>query len=129
MNATGDPSGGRLRAEVLLVVALAFGASIVSSIVTIINRATLDVPLSQQSQTLITSVDARPVFDVFYQLTGNLFAVAPAALALFFIWRPARPRFGAIGLDGTRPARDVLWGWASPPRSASRGSDFFSPGA
>jgi membrane protease YdiL (CAAX protease family) len=108
-----DLAGGnrrRLAVEVVLVLAIAFGASTVSSLITIVNRATLPIALSQQTATINRSVDDRPIFDLLYQLSSLTFGLAPAALALFLIWRSTRPHFGAIGLDGTRVRREVLWG-------------------
>jgi uncharacterized protein len=102
----------RLGVELLIVLAIAFGASTFNSIITIVNRLTMDVALSQQTATITRSYDDRPLFDLAYQLVSILFGLMPVAIALYLIWRRERPHFAAIGLDRRRWGRDAWWGVA-----------------
>ena len=101
---------GRITAEILLVLGLSLGASAVYSIVSITNRMTMNVPLSQQSTTINSSLSERPTFDLIYQLLSVFFDLVPVALVAFFLWRTTRPHLGRLGLDFTRPVRDGLTG-------------------
>jgi uncharacterized protein len=100
----------RIGAEVLIVMGLSLGASAVYSIVAIVNRLTQATPLSSQTATLNASLSSRPVFDLVYQLLAIVFDLVPVALACFVLWRATRPHLGALGLDGSRPWRDVAGG-------------------
>lgn len=104
------PSRGRLRAEIVIVLGLSLGMSALYSIVNIINRATRDVPLSQQTASINVSRDQREVFDLVYQLLGIAAALVPVALVVFLLWQPQSPRLGRLGIDGTRPWRDTVDG-------------------
>lgn len=109
-NLHGRPSSARIKAEILLVLGLSLGASAIYSIVSITNRMTLGVPLSQQSATINGSRSERPTFDLIYQVLDIVFALVPVALVVFFLWRAARPHLGRLGIDFTRPGRDALTG-------------------
>ena len=100
----------RIRVEILLVLGLSLGASAVYSIVAILNRLTRETPLSSQTATLNDSLSDRPVFDLVYQLLAVFFDLVPVALAAFLLWRVTRPHLGRLGIDGSRPWRDVLAG-------------------
>lgn len=100
----------RLSAEVALVLALSLGASAIYSIVAILNRLTQDVPISQQSATLNSSLSDRPIFDLVYQLLGILLDLAPVALVLYLLWTPGRGALGALGIDGRRRRFDLVSG-------------------
>src|SRR5690606_8549154 len=52
----------------------------------------------------------RPYLDLTYQLLGIGFALVPVALALFLLSEPGRRATARIGLDGTRPWRDLAAG-------------------
>jgi uncharacterized protein len=100
----------RIRAEILLVLGLSLGASAVYSIVGIVNRLSQKTPLSLQTATLNNSLSDRPAFDLVYQLLSVFFDLVPVALAAFLLWRVTRPHLGRLGIDGTRPWRDLLAG-------------------
>ena len=106
----GAVSRGRVTAEILLVLGLSLGASAIYSIVSITNRLTLDVPLSQQTATINNSLSTRPTFDLIYQLLSVFFDLVPVALVVFLLWRTTRPHLGRLGIDFSRPARDGLTG-------------------
>jgi uncharacterized protein len=100
----------RIRVEIVLVLGLSLGASAVYSIVAILNRLTQKTPLSSQTATLNNSLSDRPVFDLVYQLLSVFFDLVPVALAAFLLWRVTRPHLARLGIDGSRPWRDVLTG-------------------
>jgi membrane protease YdiL (CAAX protease family) len=100
----------RIRVEILLVLGLSLGASAVYSIVAILNRLTRGTPLSSQTATLNDSLSDRAVFDLVYQLLAVFFGLVPVALAAFLLWRVTRPHLARLGIDGSRPWRDVLAG-------------------
>jgi len=97
----------RVRIEVLLVLGLSLGASAVYSVVAIANRLTREVPLSQQTATINTPRDSREIFDLVYQLLSIAFGLVPVALVLWLLWSAARPHLHRLGLDATRPWRDL----------------------
>jgi uncharacterized protein len=103
------PTPGRttLKHEVLLVFALSLGASAIYSIVDLLDTLTRKGGLASATATLNPSQNARPWFDLTYQLIGLAFALVPVFLALHFLardhLRPAR----LIGFDLTRPGWDL----------------------
>lgn len=97
----------RLTAEVWIVLGLSLGQSGVYAIVNIIARLTADTPLSGQSTALHTSQSARPYLDLTYQLLSIAFAMVPVALALYLLSAGGRSAVRRIGMDGSRPLRDL----------------------
>ena len=106
----GVPSRGRVRAEIAIVLALSLGASAVYSLLSLANRLTRDVALSQQTATLNSSLSDRPVFDLLYQLMSIAVDLVPVLLVAFLLWREARPHLGRLGVDFSRAGRDVAGG-------------------
>jgi membrane protease YdiL (CAAX protease family) len=106
------PSHGRLRAEVLIVLGLSLGQSAVYAIVRLYARLTVEVPLAQQTATLNPTRSPRPYLDLVYQLLAIGFALVPVALALYLLSAQGRRATRWIGLDGTRPLRDLGVGLA-----------------
>lgn len=100
-------SNGRIRAEIVIVLGLSLGMSALYAIVNIVNRATRDVPLSQQTASINVSRDQREVFDLIYQVLGIAAALVPVALVIFLLWQPERPHLARLGIDGRRPWRDT----------------------
>ena len=100
----------RLWAELLIVLGLSLGASAVYSLVIITDRLTRPVALADQTATLNPSQSDRPTFDLIYQLLGIFFDLVPVALVVFILWQTAKPHLGRLGIDGSRPGRDSLWG-------------------
>lgn len=89
------------------MLALGLGQSAVYSIVQLAYRLTDSTPLADQTTTLIPSRSDREIFDLLYQVLSVGFAVVPVVLVCFLVWQQTRPRLGALGLDGTRPAGDI----------------------
>lgn len=102
----------RLGAEILIVLGLSLGASAVYSIVAIINRATREEKLSEQTTTLNPPLSEREIFDLIYQVLGVFFDLVPVALVCFLLWQSTRPHLGRLGLSFERAGRDVGWGLA-----------------
>lgn len=100
----------RLWWEISIVLALGLGQSAVYAIVQLVYRLTDSTPLAEQTATLNPSRSDREVFDLVYQLLSIGFGIVPVLLVCFLLWRSSRPHLGMLGLDATRPARDVGWG-------------------
>lgn len=107
-----DQTRSRLWWEIVIVLALSVGASAIYSILTIIRRVAAEAALADQSAALNTSQSTDEWVDLTYQLVGIALGVAPVALALYLLWRPHRSAFARIGLDASRPGRDIGWGVA-----------------
>jgi membrane protease YdiL (CAAX protease family) len=90
------PARGRIVAEIVIVLGLSLGISALYSIVTLINRLTLEKSLAEQTATIAPSRDSREVFDFLYQLLGIASELVPVALVCFLLWRTTTP----IGLAG-----------------------------
>ena len=96
--------------EVVLVLGLSVGMSALYSMVSITRRVMSETPLQEQTATINRPLAPEPAFDLIYQLLAITSALMPVALVLFLVARPQPPRFGAIGLDGSKPVRDGLSG-------------------
>jgi membrane protease YdiL (CAAX protease family) len=96
--------------ELWLVLGVSLGQSAVYSILSIIDKLTINTPLNQQTTTMNNSVvPDRPWLDLAYQVAGLVFPLVPALLALYLLQRTGdRSR---IGLDFRRPRFDVGWGF------------------
>lgn len=97
----------RIGVEMLLVLGLSLGASAVYSIVSIINRLTLDTPLSQQTATLNGSTSDRPTFDLVYQLLAIFFDLVPVMLVFFLLSAGGASATRRLGIDTRRPWWDL----------------------
>lgn len=102
----------RLRVEIAIVLGLSFGASALYSIVALVNLATREQPLSQQTTTINGSLSSRPIFDLIYQLMAVAVDLVPVALVCFLLWQHSRPHLGRIGLSFDSSWRDVATGVA-----------------
>ena len=108
--ATDPASRRRLTAEIWIVLGLSLGQSALYAAVRLYVRFTDTVPLAQQTTTLNPPLSPRPYLDLTYQLLGIGFALVPVALALYLLGSHGRSALRRIGLDGTRPGRDVAVG-------------------
>jgi membrane protease YdiL (CAAX protease family) len=100
----------RLRTEVLIVLGLSLGQSAVYALVNIVARLTLETPLGEQATAMNPSRSPRPYLDLTYQLLSIGFALVPVALALYLLAEPGRRATARIGLDLTRPWRNLAAG-------------------
>ncbi|MCU1635719.1 MAG: family intrarane metalloprotease protein [Cryobacterium sp.] len=97
----------RLGWEVAIVLGLSLGASAVYSVVAIAARLTAGTPLADQSTALNASQSPREWLDFTYQFLAIFFDLFAVALVLYLLWLPGRSAFRRLGLDATRPGRDV----------------------
>lgn len=103
-------SPARLRIEVIIVLGLSLGASAVYSVVSIIAKLTAEQALADQSVALNPSRSERQWLDFTTQFLDVFFGLFAVALVLYLLWQPGRSPFRRIGLDLTRPGRDVASG-------------------
>ena len=97
----------RLWWEIAIVLGLSLGQSAVYSILTIIQRLAAPTPLKNQSTQLNPSQSPTPWLDLTYQLLDIAFSLMAVALVIYLLWQPTRSGFRRIGLDWTRPWRDL----------------------
>ncbi|WP_286928977.1 MULTISPECIES: CPBP family intramembrane glutamic endopeptidase [Aeromicrobium] len=102
----------RLRAEVWIVLGLSLGQSAVYSVASLARKLS-EGPLRDSTATLNPSRDTVPWLDLTYQLLSIGFALVPVALALYLLsLDDAPPVLRRLGLDGSRPWRDLGFGAA-----------------
>ena len=103
------PSSERARLwwEVAIVLGLSLGQSAVYSIFTIVQRLSAPTPLKDQSAQVNPSQAPTPWVDFTYQLLDVVFSLMAVALVIYLLWRPAQSGFRRIGLDWSRPWRDL----------------------
>ncbi|GAB2609285.1 CPBP family intramembrane glutamic endopeptidase [Pseudactinotalea suaedae] len=101
----------RLTAEIWIVLGLSLGRSGVYAVVNILDRLTRG-PLGEQTAEINTSQADRSLLDLTYQVLSIGFALVPVALALYLLSEGGRSAVRRIGLDGSRPGKDALWGLA-----------------
>lgn len=107
-----DARRRRLRQEIWLVLGVAILGSATLAVLNLVDRYTIDVPLSAQSASLNVTQNERPWLDLLYQLRRLAFLALPALLALYLLSANGRSAVRRIGLDLTRPGRDLLHGFA-----------------
>ena len=105
-----DGARRRLGAEIWIVLGLSLGQSAVYSVVSLTAKLTEGRPLAQQTATLNQSVSPRPYLDLTYQLLGVAFTLVPVALALWLLSDGGRSALRMLGLDRSRPLRDLAAG-------------------
>lgn len=106
-----EPAIRRTRAEVWIVLGLSLGQSAVYAVISLLAQLTRG-PLRDATATLNRSQSDRQWLDLTLQLVGIGFALVPVALALYLLSldRDQPGPLRRLGLDGSRPARDVMWG-------------------
>ena len=104
-----SPSKARLRWELVIVLALSYGASGVYAIVSIIERLSRETALAQQSATINRPLAEREVFDLVYQFLGFAFGLAPVALVIYLLWRNRTPHLGNLGFGRTTHSGPGWW--------------------
>lgn len=97
----------RLWWEVAIVLGLSLGQSAVYSIFTIVQRLAAPTPLKNQSTQVNPSQAPTPWIDFAYQLLDVGFSLMAVALVIYLLWRPSQSGFRRIGLDWSRPWRDL----------------------
>src|SRR5690625_7635885 len=76
----------------------------------LIRRLLATENLRDQTADLNVSQAANATLDLIYQLLGIAFGLMPVALALFLLTPRFRQSFKILGLDRTRPGRDLAFG-------------------
>ncbi|WP_423494859.1 CPBP family intramembrane metalloprotease [Microbacterium esteraromaticum] len=100
-------SRARIWWEIGIVLALGLGQSAVYAVVQLAYRLTDETPLGDQTATLNPSRSDREFFDLIYQLLSIGFGIVPVLLVCYLFWQPRTPHLADLGLDGTRPGRDI----------------------
>ncbi len=101
----------RIGVEIWIVLGLSLGRSAINAIINIVARLTADTPLRDQAAAINTSASPRPYLDLTYQLFNIAFALVPVALALYLLSKPGRSALRRIGLDRSKPMRDLGLGF------------------
>jgi uncharacterized protein len=103
-----------LRREVLLVLAVSLGQSGVYALVDLGAKLTSGTPISGTSANLNTPKAplTRPTLDLVYQLLGIGFALVPVLLACHFLVIGGERATRVLGVDLSRPGRDIATGAA-----------------
>src|SRR5690349_24198000 len=101
-----DPLSRRaLRGETLLVLGVSLGSSAVYAVLSIIEKLTRPVPLSQQTTAMNQSATpGRPWLDLAFQLAGIVLPLVAVALALYLLNHIRQPAVDVraghfVGLD------------------------------
>ncbi|GAA3761481.1 CPBP family intramembrane metalloprotease [Microbacterium kribbense] len=104
----GEPAPARARVwwEVGLVLACTLGQSAVYSLLLLVRRFLINVPLGSQATALNSTQSAQAFWDILYQLLDIGFSLALVGLVVYLLWDTVSP-FRRIGLDLRRPARDL----------------------
>ncbi|WGW14112.1 CPBP family glutamic-type intramembrane protease [Saxibacter everestensis] len=90
----------------MLVLGVSLGQSAVYAVVSLLNKLTTG-PLAEQEARINVSQSERQYFDLTYQLLGIGFALVPVLLALYFLSASGRGALRRMGLDLSRPWRDL----------------------
>lgn len=106
---TGEPARRTLKVEVLIVFSITLGLSGARSLLSLLDSLLRPEPLSKQHVALNVPQATASLIDLLAQLLSALELFAWGALGAYLLVRGGI-RLSAIGLDRTRPARDVWWG-------------------
>ncbi|MCG2800835.1 MAG: CPBP family intramembrane metalloprotease [Cellulomonas sp.] len=97
----------RLTIEIWIVLGLSLARSGLYALIVLLDRLTQTASLGDQSTALNPSQSARPWLDLLYQLYSILVPLVPVALVLFLLAETFGAAARRIGLDWTRPWRDL----------------------
>jgi len=97
----------RLRWELGIVLAVTLGQSALYSVLTLVRRLTISVPLGQQQTALNPSRDDAALWDALYQFLSVFFDLALVALVVYLLWEPGSNALRRMGLDFTRFGGDA----------------------
>lgn len=104
-----------LRIEMLIVLGISLGQSAIYSLLSLVNKLTLAVPLNKQTTSMNSSATPdRPWLDLAYQVANLIFPLMPVVLVLYLLWVNVRPSGGpfiAMGFDLRRPGFDLALGF------------------
>ena len=97
----------RLGVEIAIVLGLSLARSGFHAVIVLVDRLTVPTALADQTATLNPSQSERPWLDLLYQLYYLTFPLVPVALALYLLAPTMRKAARRIGLDWSRPWRDL----------------------
>lgn len=97
----------RIRAEILIILGLSLGQSGIYAALNLLRRYLAPVPLSEQTASLNVSQSAQATLDLIYQILAITFGLVPVALALFLLTPSFRASLRKLGIDASRPLRDL----------------------
>ncbi|MDR1806947.1 MAG: CPBP family intramembrane metalloprotease [Propionibacteriaceae bacterium] len=116
----------RIGIEVTLVLALTLGRSGVYSVLSLLDKLTQPTPLGQQTTSMNTcSVPDRLWLSLAYDVADYILPAAWVGLALYLLYLAHGRAFRLIGLDRTRPARDLAYGVGVCAAVGSAGLAFY----
>lgn len=118
----------RIGAEIWIVLGLSLGKSAVYAVISLVAMLTAGPPLAEQSTSINASQSPRPYLDLTYQLVGIAFVLLPVALAFYLLSAHGRSARARLGLDVTRPWRDLGWGVALAASIGIPGLAFYVAG-
>lgn len=101
------PSRRRLVVEIWIVLGLSLARSGVYAAIVLLDRLTASQALGDQTATLNPSRADRPWLDALYQVYHLTFPLVPVALALYLLAPTMRRAARRMGLDRSRPWRDL----------------------
>lgn len=105
-----DPAERRaVRFELVLVLTVTIGLSGLRSLLSLLAALSRPEPLDQQTVAINAPAAQVEVIDLAFQLTGVLQLIAWGGLGCYLLWRGGM-RLREVGLDRSRPGRDVLLG-------------------
>ncbi|GAA3806028.1 CPBP family intramembrane glutamic endopeptidase [Amycolatopsis tucumanensis] len=102
----------RLKIELVVVFSITLGLSGARSLLSLIDSLLQPEPLSDQQVALNVPQRAADLLDLLAQLLSAVQLVGWGALGAYLLWRGGM-KLAEVGLDRTRPGRDVLWGAGS----------------
>lgn len=97
----------RLTAEIWIVLGLSLAKSGLYALIVLLDRLTQTASLGDQATALNPSQSSRPWLDLLYQLYSILVPLVPVALVLYLLAETFRAAALRIGLDWSRPWRDL----------------------
>ncbi|GLY64071.1 CPBP family intramembrane glutamic endopeptidase [Amycolatopsis taiwanensis] len=106
---TSEPERRALKIELWIVFSVTLGLSGARSLLSLINSLLQPEPLNSQHVALNVPQAVTSLLDLLAQLLSAVQLFAWGALGAYLLVRGGI-RLSAVGLDRTRPARDVLWG-------------------
>jgi membrane protease YdiL (CAAX protease family) len=111
-DATLDPDRRLLGIEVVLVLALSYGALGLYAAVDLLKGLIITAqPLSQQAAVVAAPAATQPWLDISYQVLDIATGLAPVLLVAYLLVRSGES-MAAIGVDRSRPAEDARWSLA-----------------
>ncbi|WP_344736658.1 CPBP family intramembrane glutamic endopeptidase [Microbacterium awajiense] len=104
---TQQRSRSRLWWEIAIVLTLTIGQNAVYSVLQLVRRLTLEVPLSDQSAQLNPVRPDQAIWDAVYLVLNVTFDLALVALVVYLLWEPGSNALRRIGLDFSRFGGDL----------------------